>query len=199
MSAELANLVHHFKEWADTNPRDYGEWESDWEHSDQAYTAIGPILLKPPSEISEQTFHLVLYMLARDNEAQHIQEELESNPVLLLTLASRGLSSSEPDARWQLADSLGRIQTGESPSLLDRYAEDPNEYVRRRALGAMAESGHPATESHRNQSIRFGRDIFAASGARCTSTNRISGTTDYRRARSPSDIRARPRASVEHS
>ncbi|MEL7305595.1 MAG: HEAT repeat domain-containing protein [Myxococcota bacterium] len=158
MTARFRQLVEEFRAWAKVHPKRCGEWECEWDHWDLLYPEIQPILLRTPAELSEAELDAILYVLARDNEAQQVQMLLEANPSLLLSLASRSLSESDPDARWQLADSLARVRGAESAALLESFASDSDEYVRRRALSAMAHSSHINTEHYATEAFDSGTE-----------------------------------------
>jgi HEAT repeat protein len=85
----------------------------------------------------------VLYVIARDHEHEHVVGVLvEGLPAEdLLALVELSLEEGEEDARGQLADRLPELATLEPArveELLGRLAADPGEYVRSRALGALA-------------------------------------------------------------
>ncbi|MBL8798241.1 MAG: HEAT repeat domain-containing protein [Planctomycetia bacterium] len=91
----------------------------------------------------------MLFVIARDNENEAIAQEIRTRfPDTLIGLAPLAVTQGEPDARWQLADQLGRIASPNSSvdSSLLAFAEDEHEYVRRRALMALARRGSPAVE-----------------------------------------------------
>ncbi|WP_227245324.1 hypothetical protein [Paraburkholderia caribensis] len=81
----------------------------------------------------------MLYAIARDNEMEHIAQELSGRPEALLELARFALRSLEPDAKWQLAAQLGTLSTNkaEAETLLLRLVDDADEYVSRRSLLAL--------------------------------------------------------------
>ena len=90
----------------------------------------------------------VLYAIACDNEYQYLADEVHlHHPATLIALARAALSRGEPDAKWQLADELGHLLDagGAANQLLLILARDEHEYVRRRALGALARVGSPAS------------------------------------------------------
>ena len=72
-----------------------------------------------------------------------LARELARNPLNLLCLAEQAVTSAEPDAKWQLAAELGRVEMRlpEVEPLLLRFASDEDEYVRRRSLTALADVG----------------------------------------------------------
>ena len=78
----------------------------------------------------------MIYAVARDNEFEHLADVIAADPAALLLLAERSLAQPEPDARWQFAARLGTwvVRRGPAEALLLRLVDDPDEYVRRRAL-----------------------------------------------------------------
>jgi HEAT repeat protein len=142
---KLVAQVRHFKQWAsDYLPSDrYGEWECDYPDWVNLYKAVLEFIATHPSisEWSTEDIHLVLYALARDNECQYIAEQLrECYPENLIQLAAQSIELGEPDAKWQLAEELGWLQLdkAKTEAILIELAHDSDEYVRRRALMALA-------------------------------------------------------------
>lgn len=148
--AELLAEVARFRAWAGDRPPDDlppGEWECDYPHWGDLYEAVlGHLVSSPPESWSPEEWQAVLYTLARDNESEHLAEEIGlHHPATLVALAEEALARGEPDARWQLAEQLGQEHV-EAERLLLILASDEAEYVRRRALGALARLGSPALE-----------------------------------------------------
>ena len=105
----------------------------DW---DDLYEAVRRALAGPA--LSEAATELLLFAIARDNEAELILGELDDHPEHGLALAEAAMRASESDARWQLAVFLGRQPGQRYQALLRRYLDDTDEYVRRCALIAAA-------------------------------------------------------------
>ena len=80
----------------------------------------------------------LLYVLARDNESEHICELIAEHTELLRTLARRAVECGEPDAKWQLAVAIGESRLTDAVDLLRPFLTDPDEYVRRRSLMVYA-------------------------------------------------------------
>jgi HEAT repeat protein len=114
------------------------------------YDAIlGFVAARPLESWSADELQAVLYVIARDNEMQHIAREIRrQRPELILSLADAAIRIGERDDRWQLAEELGQLgrNGGEEERLLLILARDEYEYVRRRALGALARLGSPLVE-----------------------------------------------------
>jgi HEAT repeat protein len=123
--------------WAGVLPAGQGEWEMDYPGWDELYSATRDLLSNSPSSLPAPVTSSLLYVLARDNEAEHVKELLEAVPEVLVALAANA-ADAERDARWQLADALKTVNTQHSMDLLKGLSTDGDEYVRRRALLAMA-------------------------------------------------------------
>lgn len=141
--------VGKFREWAANQAGLYGEWESYYEAWPAIYQGVeqffdASVLKKWTPQETED----LLYILARDNECEVIADELkEKAPEITFHLASESLQSSDWDARWQLAHVLGFLCfDSQIEPLLLRFADDGNEYVRRRALQSLARVASPHTE-----------------------------------------------------
>lgn len=143
MALALAEEVSRFREWAATQPGTYGEWECDYPHWPALYAATTQALEDGSWRAQPDA---IVYVLARDNECEAIRAELRARPALLRELAPGIVAAGEPDARWQLAQTLGELAVEWGAALLAELAVDPAEYVRRRALLAMGVSRHPRAE-----------------------------------------------------
>ncbi len=151
----LPRETSRFRCWAEAQQGRYGEWEClypDW----AALYAAAQQALDDGSwrEHAED----MIYLLARDNESEVLREELRERPGVLRELAPLIQDKGEPDARWQLAQTLGELGTGWGAALLSLLADDPDEYVRRRALLAMGASGHPDAEEVARRAWRTGEE-----------------------------------------
>lgn len=145
--------VGRFRAWAEaTCPPDrrFGEWECDYEGWGDLYGAVLAFVAAHLLESwSPEKVRAVLYAVARDNEMQHLAGEIRRrHPDLLAPLTRASIEVGERDDRWQLAEELGQLGRagGEEERLLLRLARDEQEYVHRRALGALARLGSPAVE-----------------------------------------------------
>jgi hypothetical protein len=134
--------VQKFKAWADSCPiqERLGEWEcdySDWETLHEA--ALSFLASSSPPDWNSAIVNDLLYAIARDNECESLVHEIAKNADTLILLSGFAVSSSETDAKWQLAARLGalsdRIQQAEA--LLLEFINDEDEYVSRRALLAL--------------------------------------------------------------
>lgn len=148
----LEVAVTRFRAWADQFPvaERSGEWEclyDDWQTIYNAFRAF--VDVTNCQDWDEAIMQMLLYIIARDNEMQVLVKEVAERPDHLMCLSEHAIGSSEPDAKWQLAAALGRVeqQTPQAEALLLQFADDPDEYVRRRSLLALADSGSSHVES----------------------------------------------------
>jgi hypothetical protein len=151
--AELKRTIGDFVAWAGGYPVDCrsGEWEVEYERWPEIATAFATYLEKfTPDQWDEEVIDLLIFILARDNEGEILKQELVNRPDHLLALAKASITSTERDARWQLADALGdsRFDSGNAEQLLELFLSDEDEYVRRRALLAMGRRHSPGAEIH---------------------------------------------------
>jgi hypothetical protein len=135
----LRTEVEKFENWASSYPVEHrsGEWECDYSEWNTFHAAALTFLASSSlAEWSELDVRDLLYAIARDNEIEYLVEEVAKNVDVLLKLSELAVSSSEVDAKWQLAVQLGTLSSHkqEAEALLLQFVEDKNEYVSRRAL-----------------------------------------------------------------
>lgn len=136
---DLHEQVKHFKHWADSANQRSGEWECEYEQwNDLWASAIETINVYRDGLIPTVVADDLLYALARDNECEHIRENLLLSPKLIATLAKRVITMSDADAKWQIAISVAETKLPNAADLLRPFLTDNEEYVRRRALIAFA-------------------------------------------------------------
>lgn len=150
--AGLAAAAAAFRLWAERFPTGgrCGEWEAEYEDWSQVYAAVVRFLdANSPNCWDDEAILDLLYLLARDNETELIRDNLVDRPAHLQVLAQTGLRSNERDARWQLADALGEdaVPDKDALSLLQRFFEDADEYVSRRALLSLGRRQAPVAEA----------------------------------------------------
>jgi hypothetical protein len=148
---DLMIEVANFRKWADAYAIERsGEWECVYPEWGGLYEAVLEFIAAQPIESwTAEEREVLIYTVARDNEMQHLSREIRSRqPDLLLALAKAAAESSEPDAKWQIAEELGQLGTknAEIESLLVHFAHDSDEYVRRRSLKSLARLHSPAVE-----------------------------------------------------
>ncbi len=170
--AALRVAVQHFKAWAERYPakQDTGEWECDYEHWAEIESAFNACLdACPPPDWTNEVIELMLYVIARSNETERLINQLRSRPVHLLALAQAGLRAHDPQARWQLAHAVGKwiSDLQEAEPLLERYFDDEDEYVSRRALIALGDRGSIRAEALALRAWKTGHEYqrMAALGA----------------------------------
>lgn len=141
---ELKLAVHNFRAWADANfPAErHGEWELEYDDWESLHQAAKTLLRCESDTWDSEIKELLIFVIARDNESEFIAEQLTERQCLLLAEAS--IHSDHRDAKWQLAVRLGKFPlTTSLESILLALADDPDEYVRRRALMVLADAGSP--------------------------------------------------------
>jgi hypothetical protein len=149
---QLAVAVLQFCTWAgQVSPSHRGsEWETEYPDWEPLYLAANAVLGTDCSRWDEETYELLLYAIARDNEVELLAENLVERQVNLL--AAYSMKTEERDAKWQLAVQMLRFPLiPERERLLLAYAQDADEYVRRRALMVLADLG-----SIRAEELAFG-------------------------------------------
>jgi hypothetical protein len=150
----LERAANRFRAWAETQPAEKrtGEWECDYEDWGEIYQSFEVFLEHTlVEEWDEGSMATVLYLMARDNEFQRLAGEIAKDPSRLLKVAKAALTFPDRDARWQMADELGKVKkrTGcraEAEVLLLQFVQDEAEYVRRQALMALAKFSSPHVE-----------------------------------------------------
>lgn len=144
----LEGEVSKFRAWADSLPDDTGTsaWEANYEGWPEMYRAVESFASATSCEQwATYMIHLVLYVLARDTDTGYLVRAIARNPENLLCLAEYGVTDAEPNSNYQLAAELGRLKqlSQRTEPLLLRFAHDNDEYVRRRALLALADIDSP--------------------------------------------------------
>jgi hypothetical protein len=160
MSPETSDIpnvvaaVDRFRRWADAHhpgrPTDY--WVFDYDGWDDLHAAVIRFLEDVPVERwTEEQSRAVLDAIHFNDEHLYLAPEIARRwPSLLIPLAEASMRlTSGYAARWQLAEQLGLMHDAQDDreQLLLRFARDDDEYVRRRALEALARLGSAATEN----------------------------------------------------
>jgi HEAT repeat protein len=104
------------------------------------YAAVEAALCS--DELDRVAVEQLLWLVSWDEEPEFILGCLVEHPKQGLRLATMGIAHADEHARWQLAVFLGTQPDPGAVALLRRYIEDPDEYVRRRAL--LAAVSHDA-------------------------------------------------------
>ncbi len=142
---KLFHEIKNFRLWAEESPeKRFGEWECDYQEWSEIYDAI-PNFLESGRIDNLNTGDLeeLLYIISADNECEIIAAKIAEHPKQLIFLARFALNSDLINAKWQLADVLGNVEVhkAEEEQLLFLFANDEDEYVSRRALGALGRIG----------------------------------------------------------
>ena len=116
-----------------------GAWEVDYPAWNDIFDAFCHVLTQMDAETADSVLlDEMVYLLARDNEAEGFIQETTSQPKWFECLCRRAAASNENEAKWQFAAYLPECSCSQKVRdiILD-FAKDPNEYVSRRALLAM--------------------------------------------------------------
>ena len=116
-----------------------GEWEVDYPYWNDTYSAFCHVLTQMDAETADSVLlDEMVYLIARDNEAEGFIQETTSHPQWFECLCRRAAASNESEAKWQFAAYLPECPCSqEVKDMILDFAKDPNEYVSRRALLAM--------------------------------------------------------------
>lgn len=141
---ELLTEIQKFKAWADLEypnlrPREInGEWETYYDGYGWAMiTTLFEKVVKSsrPDSYSDSELSELVYIIARDNECEILADILSNYDEWLLKLCEVSLHLHEPDAKWQLAVRLKDAEDKKQAALLlEKFVQDDDEYVSRRAL-----------------------------------------------------------------
>ena len=116
-----------------------GEWEVDYPYWNDTYSAFCNVLTQMDAETADSLLlDELVYLIARDNEAEGFIHKAASHPQWFECLCRRTVVSNENEAKWQFAAYLPECKCSQKVRdiILD-FAKDSNEYVSRRALLAM--------------------------------------------------------------
>ncbi len=135
--------VRKFRNWATLKNQQSLEWEQGYESWPAIFDATEELLHLSPQLWSANEIEDLLYILARNWSHGHIAYNLLPRfPEATFHLASKSLDGCDADARWQLAEVLGQLAPdARIEPLLLAFANDKEEYVRRRTLRALASLG----------------------------------------------------------
>ena len=139
----LFKKIDNFAEWAknypNMNKKDLvyfdSEWELNYQNWDEIYSSFKDFISSAhPLAWNKEAIEKLLYIIARDNEDEKLAEIVSEKPEILIKLAQEAVFSVEKDARWQLATRLHVLKDRDlAVKLLRVFAQDQDEYVRRRA------------------------------------------------------------------
>ena len=116
-----------------------GAWEVDYPAWNDIFDAFCHVLTQMDAETADSILlDEMVYLIARDNEAEGFIQETISHPQWFERLCRRAAASNESEAKWQFAAYLSECPCSqEVKDMILDFAKDPNEYVSRRALLAM--------------------------------------------------------------
>ena len=141
----LLEQVGKFHQWQEitypgkTTEEIGGAWEVEYPYWNDTYSAFCHVLTQMDAETADSILlDEMVYLIARDNEAEGFIQETISHPEWFECLCRRAAASNENEAKWQFAAYLPECSCSQKVRdiILD-FAKDPNEYVSRRALLAM--------------------------------------------------------------
>ena len=141
----LLEQVGKFHQWQEitypgkTTEEIGGAWEVDYPAWNDIFDAFCHVLTQMDAETADSVLlDEMVYLIARDNEAEGFIQETTSHPQWFECLCRRAAASNENEAKWQFAAYLPECSCSQKVRdiILD-FAKDPNEYVSRRALLAM--------------------------------------------------------------
>ena len=143
MTHQLFIEIDKFDKWARLEsdiPQDErgGEWECDYSSWGKIYDLFEAFINESnPDTWSDDEKERLLYIIARDNEMEILAEKLSENA--LIVLANESLKIGHKDDKWQLAVQLQRLTDKKlAIELLEKFINDDEEYVNRRALLELA-------------------------------------------------------------
>lgn len=127
-------------------PTNWEEGFLGWNDLYKTFTAV--MRNTSREEWDEDTVDLMLFAIGCDNEAEWLADELAVHPAAMLHLAEQAIDFPEWEAKWQITYelSLADVPLEQAESLLQRFARDEHEYVRRRAMLALAYIHSPQVE-----------------------------------------------------
>ena len=141
----LLEQVGKFHQWQEitypgkTTEEIGGAWEVDYPAWNDIFDAFCHVLTQIDAETADSVLlDEMVYLIARDNEAEGFIQETTSHPQWFECLCRRAAASNENEAKWQFAAYLPECSCSqEVRDIILNFAKDPNEYVSRRALLAM--------------------------------------------------------------
>ena len=141
----LFEEIENFRTWSrqlDQTPEEErtGKWEGAYAHWDTVDSAfVNFISTSEPATWTGEMTEAVLYIIARDHASEIFADLVAAQPEMLLYLARQAVDAPRPAAKWQLAARLPELtDRALAESLLLRFADDPDERVRSRALQTLA-------------------------------------------------------------
>lgn len=141
---ELKNELNNFWMWANQTPHEYAKngWmlkQEEWEYPNWDMLiklTIEAIKAVCNGEKTKELIDCILEVMALDNEDEQILDECEEKLTFndLLYLVQIAILHIQREARWQIAELLGRYKNNDTTEFLRRLIGDDDKYVQRRAL-----------------------------------------------------------------
>lgn len=136
----LLEQVGKFHQWQEitypgkTTEEIGGAWEVDYPAWNDIFDAFCHVLTQMDAETADSVLlDEMVYLIARDNEAEGFIQETTSHPQWFERLCRRAAASNESEAKWQFAAYLSECPCSqEVKDMILDFAKDPNEYVSRR-------------------------------------------------------------------
>jgi hypothetical protein len=145
MLNQLFIEINKFDEWAQFQsaiPQDrrFGEWECDYNHWNGIYEEFEKFLNITNSEQwTEWEMQRLLYIIARDNEVENMATIISKHENALIILANESAKKGSMADKWQFTVQLHKLQDKDlALALLEKFVNDEDEYVNRRALMELA-------------------------------------------------------------
>jgi len=155
MAHRLFEEIEKFRAWSrqlDQTPEEArtGQWErgyDQWDAIDAAF--VNFISTSEPANWTGEVAEALLYLIARDHASEIFADLVAAHPDKLRLLARRAVDAQSPASKWQLVVRLPELgDPALAESLLLRFINDPDEYVRRRTLQTLAALGSGCTEHY---------------------------------------------------
>ena len=146
-SPRLSALLCEFWAWLRMTPEAYAQAcgedleEYMFPQWEPLLRAAAQAVLCSPAEAHRLDEALVV--LALDHEREELLDELDAAApdASVLALAERARRCPQPNARWQIAELLGRRRLSAARKILAALQQDPDPYVRKRAENAAERWG----------------------------------------------------------
>lgn len=156
MINKLKKELDLFWEWSKITPEIYSklgwvntEYEAEWEYPKLATLYNETIMLLVTGNKTNEDYNLILEVIAIDNEGGYILDECELyltyNELELLII--NGIKHIQPEARWQIAQLIGKIGTKEFDKYLLSMINDSHKYTQRLALISLKEINPSLSEN----------------------------------------------------
>ncbi len=154
MKIELQKEIEKFKVWSENfDPIPESERNGEWELLYEEWDVLEHLFYNFIETCDYKTWRLediklILYLIARNNECENfINTIAEKQPESLELLAQKAFEFGEPNAKWQIATRLDKLNSKKTAQfLLEQFFKDKDQYVKRRALMKMAALHHPKIE-----------------------------------------------------